>query len=203
MRGLSKLRKGARREVEHDRDATTDQRLRRVVLRNAREDRARRGLAHFNLQLQQLVRALDALRAHHKAKTKVDFAKLRTLRPGSQSYADQLNYLRLVSGLEMEAACDEVLGFQQPAPASAAPSATLPPELLHALAAWRFGRDDAMRQALENLPDPTRLSPGPRAVVSCLYAFSGREVEGFRLAEKISPLSLLESEAPFLQRSLR
>jgi tetratricopeptide (TPR) repeat protein len=129
--------------------------------------------------------------------------ELRTLRPGSQSYADQLNYLRLVSGLGMETAYEEVLGFQQPSQASAAPSATLPPALLRALAAYRFGRDDAMRHALESLPDPTRLAPGPRAVVSCLYAFSGREVEGFRLAEKISPLSLLESEAPFLKRSLK
>ncbi len=129
--------------------------------------------------------------------------ELLTLRPDSQSYLDQLNYLRLVSGLEMESAGEEVLGFQQPAQASAAPSATLPPALLRALAAYRFGRDDLMRQALENLPDATRLAPGPRAVASCLFTLAGREVEGFRLAEKISPLSLLEPEVPFLTRSLR
>jgi len=60
-----------------------------------------------------------------------------------------------------------------------------------------------MRQALEILPDATRLAPGPRAVGSCLFTLAGREVEGFRLAEKISPLSLLEPEVPFLKRSLR
>jgi len=52
--------------------------------------------------------------------------ELRTLRPGSQSYADQLNYLRLVSGIEMEAACEEVLGFQKAADGNPAPSTTLP-----------------------------------------------------------------------------
>lgn len=129
--------------------------------------------------------------------------ELRTLRPGSQSFADQLNYLRLVSGIEMEVACEEVLGFQQPAPENLAPSATLPPELLQALAAWRFGRDDVMLQALQKLTDPGRLAPGPRAVLSCLYTISGREVEGFRLAEKVPPLTLLEPEDRFLQRSLR
>lgn len=129
--------------------------------------------------------------------------ELRALRPGSQSYADQLNYLRLVSGIEMEAACEEVLGFQKAADGNPAPSTTLPPELLQALAAWRFGQDEAMLQALAKLAQPARLAPGPRAVLACLYAISGREVEGFRLAEKIQPLTLLEPEGRFLRRSLR
>lgn len=156
------------------------------------------------LRLRLLEKMLELLRREQDLSGMMaTLQELRTLRPGSQSYADQLNYLRLVSGLEMEAACDEVLGFQKPAAENLAPSATLPPALLQALAAWRFGRDAAMLEALDKLTDPSRLAPGPRAVASCLYAFSGREIEGFRLAEKISPLSLLESENAFLKRSLR
>jgi len=60
-----------------------------------------------------------------------------------------------------------------------------------------------MLQALAKLAQPARLAPGPRAVLACLYAISGREVEGFRLAEKIQPLTLLEPEGRFLRRSLR
>ena len=155
-------------------------------------------------KLRLLEKVLELLRLDQDVKGMIStLVELRALRPGSQNYADLLNYLRLVSGLEMEAACEEVLGFQQPAPENIAPSAALPPALLQALAAWRFGRDDTMRLALEQLADTSNLAPGPRAVLSGLYAISGREVEGFRLAEKVPPLTLLEPENEFLNRSLR
>jgi len=103
----------------------------------------------------------------------------------------------------METACEEVLGFQKTAADNPAPSATLPPELLQALAAWRFGQNEAMLQALGKLAQPERMAPGPRAVLAALYTISGREEEGFRLAEKIPPLTLLEPEGRFLRRSLK
>lgn len=156
------------------------------------------------LRLRLLEKVLDLLRLEQDLLGMMStLQELRTLRPGSQSYADQLNYLRLVSGMEMEAAYEEVLGFQQHARENLAPSANLPPALLQALAAWRFGREDTMLKALQQLSDPSRLAPGPRAVLSCLYAISGREVESFRLAEKVPPLALLEPESRFLHRSLR
>jgi len=155
----------------------------------------RRGLLEKVLGLLRLEQDLPGMIA--------TLQELRALRPGSQSYADELNYLRLVSGMEMETACEEVLGFQKTAADKPAPSATLPPELLQALAAWRFGQNEAMLQALGKLAQPERMAPGQRAVLAALYTISGREVEGFRLAEKIPPLTLLEPEGRFLQRSLR
>ncbi len=149
-------------------------------------------------QLQQSDRTVEGM-----------FATLRELcelRPQNETYSNRLNYLRLVSGQELELAYEAVLGFQ-PSASSAATSTTLaagvPPPLLRALAAWRLGETEQMQQETAALPEPGNLPAGLRAVTAGLYSLSGREVEGYRLAEKVPPTLLLEGELWFLRRSLR
>lgn len=124
------------------------------------------------------------------------------LRPRNQLFIDRLNYLRLIAGIELEAAFNEVIGFESQ-PAESPASSTLPLPLLRALAAWRFGDVERMKKEVSEVPNPSDLPAGPRAVVAGLYAIAGRDVESFRIAEKVPEPLLLDSERHFLRRSMQ
>lgn len=124
------------------------------------------------------------------------------LRPRNQLFIDRLNYLRLVAGIELEAAFDEVIGFENK-PAESVSTSSIPLPLLRALAAWRFGDVERVKKEVGEVADPSNLPAGPRAVVAGLYAIAGRDVESFRIAEKVPEPLLLDSERHFLQFSMR
>lgn len=126
--------------------------------------------------------------------------QLCELRPNNPVYASRLNYLRLVSGQEVEVACNEVLSASALAEA---PGNAVPAPLLRALAAWRWRDLERMKRETDAIPDPSRLRAGYRAVTAGLYSLSGRDTEGFRLAEKVPAGLLLDGERWFLNRSLR
>jgi tetratricopeptide (TPR) repeat protein len=141
------------------------------------------------LELQQLDKDVPGMIATAR--------RLHEARPRNQIYADRLNYLRLVSGLELEIAFDEALGFEHEPPASTV-SPFIPTALLRAMAAWRFGDMDRVKQEVTSLGDPSTLPAGPRAVVAGLYSVTGRGVESFRIAEKVPVQLLLDAERNFL-----
>ncbi len=131
------------------------------------------------------------------------FGSLRQLvglRPASRSYVDQLNYLRLVTGEELELACEAVLGFEKPAP-PVADSAAVPQSLLRALAALRIGDTSRIAQEVRSVASQSRLSAGQRAVVAGLLALTGDDVGAYRIAESVPPALLLEEEQRFLRRA--
>lgn len=124
------------------------------------------------------------------------------LRPRNQLFIDRLNYLRLIAGIELEAAFDEVIGFENK-PADTIPSSAIPLPLLRALAAWRFGDVERMKKEVSEVSDPNALPAGPRAVVAGMFAIAGRDVESFRIAEKIPAPLLLDSERYFLRHAMQ
>ncbi len=128
--------------------------------------------------------------------------QLHELRPRNRIYADRLNYLRLVSGMEMEIAYEDLVGFQKAA-ASQAETPEFPGSVLRALATWRFGSQEDLVNEIKTLPDPAGLAPGVRAVVAGFLSMSGRDTEGFRVAEKVPRASLLEGERLFLRYCFR
>jgi tetratricopeptide (TPR) repeat protein len=124
------------------------------------------------------------------------------LRPRNQLFIDRLNYLRLVSGIELEAAFDAVIGFEN-TPNETLATSVIPSALLRALAAWRFGDVERVKKEIGEVSNPQNLPAGPRAVVAGLYAITGRDVESFRMAEKIPEPLLLDSERHFLRLSMQ
>lgn len=127
--------------------------------------------------------------------------RLREFQPRNQAHRSRLNYLRLVSGTELEEAYEDMIGFDQPAPNNDS-LILLPGALLRALAAWRFGDAERMKQEVGKIPDPSKLPAGLRAVVAGLYTLTGRDVDGFRLGENVPQQLLLDAEKRFLRLSL-
>ena len=119
-------------------------------------------------ELQQIDKDLPGMIATAK--------RLHEARPRNQLYTDRLNYLRLISGTELELATEEVIGFEHPITDSTAAITSIPASLLRALAALRLGDIDQMKKEVDGLPDSTSLAAGPRAVVAGLYAACGRGV---------------------------
>jgi hypothetical protein len=107
---------------------------------------------------------------------------LHQAKPGFQPYADQLNYLRLISGTEMELAAN---GIYSTDPAKMIPTQSLPPYFLRALAAKRLVRRADWEAATEKVTSPERLSPGARAMLSGFYADLGQREKAFRLGETL------------------
>lgn len=128
--------------------------------------------------------------------------QLHELRPENEAYEARLNYLRLIQGMELEAACEEVLGTRETVVEQGA-STDVPAPLLRALAALRYGDHERMKQEVATITHPESLSAGHRAVVAGLYTLSGRDVDGYRLAEKIPQALLLDGERRFLRQSSR
>ena len=128
--------------------------------------------------------------------------RLRELRPGNRNYIDYLNYLRLVTGDEIEIACEAVIGFDKPAP-RAGDSPMVPQSLLRALVALRMGDADGMAAAVKTLTPSPRMSAGQRAVVAGLIAATGDDVTAFRQAETIQRALLLPDEMVFFNRAIK
>ncbi|MBB5030644.1 hypothetical protein [Prosthecobacter vanneervenii] len=124
--------------------------------------------------------------------------RLQDLRPTSAVFAERCTYLRLVLGLELELA-----GVQTGAAAGAdgLDSKQTQPELLRALAAYRFGDKQALATSLKALGEPARLPPGQRAVAAGLLALSGKNEQAYQIAERVPEVLLLDEERQFLQRA--
>ena len=154
------------------------------------------------MRIQMLEKVLDLQQGDRTADGMVATLKrLHELRPQNQRYVDRLNYLRLVDGVELEPAYDQIIGYEQPT-SSTENAMVVPRELLRALAAWRFGDENRMKLEIAALPDPSKLSAGPRAVIAGLYHLCGRDVEGFHMAEKVPLPLLLDSEKRFLRLTM-
>lgn len=108
-------------------------------------------------------------------------------------------YLQLLLGIELETARQQLHNISQPA---ALPN----PDRLHlcrALAAYRHGQHDAVRDALSHVTEPATLPAGERTVYAALFKLTGGDVgAAFRLVERISPALLMPEEQVFLKRAL-
>ena len=121
----------------------------------------------------------------------------KALRPTSMLYAQRLDYLRLVRGVEMES-------VQSPAP----DTVTQEVEnlgisaILTALKAYRLGDRQQAARALSTVQGVAKLSAGHRAVYAGLLALLGEPARAFQQAETISPRLLTAEEQVFLKKAL-
>ncbi len=151
------------------------------------------GMLEKVLELQQREKDVPAILGTLK--------QLRELRPANHAYTDRLNYLRLVTGDEMELAFEAVCGFEKPVVAME-DSPVVPQALLRALAAMRMGEPDRAAAEVKTLDSTLRLSAGQRAVMAGMTAEAGEDVKAFRMAESIPTALLLPDELAFLHRAL-
>lgn len=129
--------------------------------------------------------------------------RLRDLRPSNHAYLDQLNYLRLVTGEEMELAWDSVASSAQ-SKGTEGDGSTIPQPLLRALAALRMGDTGRVAEEVKALNQARQhLTAGQRAVMAGMAAAAGDGVEAFRIAESIPRVLLLPEEVAFLERAVR
>lgn len=127
--------------------------------------------------------------------------ELCQLRPENPAYTSRLNYVRLVSGLEIELAMqaiDDKGGFASTA--GTAPG-QVPTAFLRALEACRFGDLKRMAEELHSLTDVDRLDAGLRAVHAGMLSMTGQVGMAYELAEQIPAVLLLDEEAAFLARA--
>ncbi len=134
-------------------------------------------------RVELLEKIMNLCRQDRDVKGMIDTLKeLHQLRPGFQGYADQLDYLRLVSGIEMELAANVVwTADREPATLTQG----YPRALMTAMTERRFGREQEWRVAASAVPDPNKLSPGLRAVMTGYYAQLGEREKAFRLGETL------------------
>ncbi|MDB6074321.1 MAG: hypothetical protein JWO89_1961 [Verrucomicrobiaceae bacterium] len=155
-----------------------------------------------NLRVGMLEKVLELQQREKDAPAILGTLKqLRELRPANHAYIDRLNYLRLVTGDEMELAFEAVCGFEKPAVAMK-DSPVVPQALLRALAAMRMGQPHRAAEEVRTLDSTLRLSAGQRAVMAGMTAEAGEDVKAFRMAESIPPALLLPDELVFLRRAL-
>ncbi len=154
------------------------------------------------MRLQLLEKILDLHRANRDPESMLDtLRQLHDLRPRNRNYLDQLDYLRLVTGTELEIAYDQIIGFEKPAMDDVGNS-SIPVGLLRALAALRCGKASQIKDEVASIGSIDFLPAGMRATVAGLLAITGRDVDGYRIGEKIHAGGLLKEEAVFLRRSL-
>ncbi|MBK8092104.1 MAG: hypothetical protein IPK32_09000 [Verrucomicrobiaceae bacterium] len=109
---------------------------------------------------------------------------LLALHPESTQYADDLAYLRLLLGEEMEIVS---LGGKKL------------PSFYAALNAYRLGDGAALPQLLTHTSNTEGLPAGRRAVLSGLLAKAGETARAFQIAEKVPDALLLDEERVFLK----
>lgn len=124
--------------------------------------------------------------------------RLHDLRPASAVFTERLAYLRLVLGVEMETVDPEAVARVLSDKAGASTAST---SLLRALAAYRLGQSDAIRQFVSDLEVPPSMPPGQRAVAAGLLQIAGRDGLAFQIAEKIPETLLLDEEKTFLRKA--
>jgi tetratricopeptide (TPR) repeat protein len=160
------------------------------------------GEARPAMRIQALEKTLELYRADRNPVSMLNtLHQLHDLRPRNRGYIDQLTYLRLVTGTELELAYEDVIGFDKPA-ADDSGNTLIPNNLLRALAALRFGNIALMKEEVAKLGSIDQLPAGIRATIAGLLAISGRDVEGYRIGEKILPAGLLKEELVFLRRGM-
>ena len=121
------------------------------------------------------------------------------LKPDNIPFLSQKLYLQLLLGIEFETAHRQLEELSQNA--NLAQGDHL--QLLRALAAYRQGEADLIRQPLDRIAKPDSLTAGERAVYAALLKHTGGdEARVFQIAERISPSLLLPEEKVFLQRAL-
>lgn len=103
--------------------------------------------------------------------------------PSNAQLADELAYLRLLLGEEMEMVFTDKVDS---------------PRLFRALAAYRLGDHPALDDLMASMSRSEGMSAGQRAVLSGLLAKAGKIAEAFQLAEKIPDALLLDEELQFL-----
>lgn len=116
-------------------------------------------------------------------------------RPGFSVYLENLCYLKLLGGWDMEIAAHTIQGLSNAADASPAT------RLVQALWAYRQGDLEGARRETASV-NASRLPPGQRAVLAGILHLCGQTAEAFRLAEKIPLNLLLREESRFLRHAL-
>lgn len=155
------------------------------------------------LRLQLLEKILELQRASRDTEGMMQtLLRLRDLRPRNRTYADQINYLRLITGTEIELAYDQLIRLNTPEQADDSPESSIPASLLRALAALRVGDMKRMKDETAKLSSVHLLPAGMKAATSGLLTLSGRDVEGYRLGEKILHAGLLDQELQLLRRAM-
>jgi len=109
---------------------------------------------------------------------------LQEMNPANAQIAEELAYLRLLLGEEMEMVLSD---------------ATQAPALFRALAAYRLGDRGTLQNVMSNQPKADGMSAGRRAVLSGLLATTGKPAEAFQIAEKVPEALLLDEELAFLK----
>ncbi|MCB1209404.1 MAG: hypothetical protein KDK97_08765 [Verrucomicrobiales bacterium] len=127
-------------------------------------------------------------------------SELAELRPGNTVYESRLNYVRLVTGQEMEIAAAGIDKLEGSG-AAGSPPGQVPTALLRALEAYRFGDLQRVAAELQAVPDAGRLDAGLRAVHAGLLSLTGQVGRAYGMAEQIPSVLLLDEEAAFLARA--
>ena len=109
---------------------------------------------------------------------------LHELNPANKILAEELSYLRLLLGQEMEMVHNQ---------------ATQGQTLYKALAAYRLGDRSTLQNLMSMQPKSDGLSAGRRAVLSGLLAKTGQAAAAFQIAEKVPEALLLDEEVLFLK----
>jgi hypothetical protein len=109
---------------------------------------------------------------------------LLELHPANAQMAEELSYLRLLLGEEMETVMTD---------------AATSPALFKALAAYRLGDRTTLQNVMNSLQKPESMPPGRRAVLSGLLATTGKPAEAYQIAEKVPEGLLLDEELTFLK----
>lgn len=128
-----------------------------------------------------LEKLLELCKRERDTKGMLDTLKeLQLARPGFEPDDERLQYVRLLSGMEMELALD----WMQKRTGSRQSSAE--DMVLSALAAHRTGNLEGWKSSTSAIREPERLEPGMRGVVAGFLAMNGEKTAAFRLVETLS-----------------
>ena len=120
---------------------------------------------------------------------------LLKLEPALLAYSNKLDYLRLISGIELDEALDELLHAQNTNPDDKSMAL-----LSKALAASYAGDGAEMKESLEAAASQSsKLEPGPKAVLAGLMWQAGKQEEASAVAKEVGDAEILEEERWFLE----
>ncbi|RBP43615.1 tetratricopeptide repeat protein [Roseimicrobium gellanilyticum] len=120
---------------------------------------------------------------------------LLELEPALLAYANKLDYLRLITGFQLDEALDHTLHATDSAPDDRSMT-----HLAKSLAAYYSGEREVMKENLETaLRLASSLDPGPKAVLAGLLWQEGKREDAISLAQEVPVLKILEEERWFLE----
>lgn len=141
-----------------------------------------------------MAKALEQGREKKDAEVMLGAARrLHQARPENREQEDQLNFLRLVTGEEIELV--DLSGAQRAESGLESDRAAL----LAALMAYRLWLPREMMESLERVKDPGSLDAGWRAVYAGLMAEGDRPAKAFEVAERVPEQLLIDEELHFLE----